>query len=81
VTHWWEIFADEQGALIIEKHVHQWEFVPSSNPSRPFLRPLGHVTYGGPLPPLSLLGINVERMAVGGRPVTFTNAAQVTGGD
>jgi hypothetical protein len=69
VTRWWEIFADEQGALIIEKHVHQWEFVPTRNPGRP----RSHAPSGSPFP---LLGIDVERMAVGGRPITFTNAVQ-----
>lgn len=35
MTVWWEIFADESGELIIERHFTGWRFDPTRNPGRP----------------------------------------------
>ena len=32
---YWEIFAELDGALIVERKGGYWEFVPNSNPGRP----------------------------------------------
>ncbi len=65
---WWEIWAEPDGALIVERHRQGWRFEPSGKVGRPGL--MVPVVKTMPLPaaesPLDVLpeGIDIERLAV-----------------
>lgn len=57
-TRWWELFADAEGALMVEHHGGRWAFVPSrlGRPAR--------IPKPGCENPLQLLPFDIERLQV-----------------